>query len=133
MERASKLIRRMQLPGGTITPEEVACTVWAGAVGKRVAAHTRAARLVRTHLVVEVEDQVWRTQLMSLSRHILRNLAKSLGPGAVEELEFRVVPPRREPQRAAVSTTLPLFDEADGIEDPVLRSIYRLARKKAQA
>ena len=133
MERASKLIRRMQLPGGTISPEEVACTVWAEAVGKRIASHTRAARLVRTRLVVEVEDRVWRTQLMSLSGQILRNLAKCLGPGAVEELEFRVAPPKREPQRAATSIPAPLFDEAEGIDDPVLRSIYKASRKKALA
>ena len=52
MERASKLIRRLQLPGETITAEELACGAWAGAVGKKIAEHTRAARMVRTRLVV---------------------------------------------------------------------------------
>jgi len=136
MEPASKLIRAMKLPGGTISLEEVACAVWAPAVGKRIAAHTRAARLVRTHLVVEVEDQVWRTQLMALSPHILRNLEKSLGPGAVEDLEFRVAPPRRAPERALTAHASASYadtDEANGIADPVLRSIYRASRKKALA
>jgi len=134
MERASKLIRRMKLPGGAISPEEMACTVWADAVGKRIAAHARAIRLVRTHLVVEVEDKVWRDQLMSLAGQILHKLAQSLGPGAVEDLEFRIMPPRREPQRAmAAGAGAPLFDDADGIADPVLRSIYKASRKKAMA
>jgi hypothetical protein len=132
MERASKLIRRMKLPGDTISPEDVACTVWADAVGKKIASHSRAARLVRTRLVVEVEDKVWRTQLMALSGHILHNLEKSLGRGAVEELEFRVVPPRRDPQRA-MAATAGIYDEANAIADPVLRSIYRASRKKALA
>jgi len=136
MERASKLIRALKLPGGTISPEEVACAVWPGAVGPKIAAHTRAARLVRTHLIVEVEDDVWRRQLMSLSMQILGNLAKSLGHGVVEDLEFRVTLRRRDAQRAVVARggqPGSFADEADGIADPVLRSIYRASRKKALA
>ena len=49
----------------------------------------------------------------------------------VEELEFKIVPRRREPARAATST--PLLDEAEAIEDPVLRDIYRASRKRSQA
>ena len=130
MERASKVIRGLQLP---ISPEEVACAAWSDAVGKKIAAHTRAAKLVRTRLVIEVEDQTWQRQLFALSRHILRNLEKNLGAGLVDDLEFRIVPRRREPQRAAQAAPGLFPDEAAGIEDPVLRSIYRAARKKAQA
>ncbi|HEV2447268.1 MAG TPA: DUF721 domain-containing protein [Candidatus Sulfopaludibacter sp.] len=133
MERASKLIRGLRLPGDTISAEELACAAWAPAVGKKVAAHTRAAKLVRTRLVVEVEDQVWQRQLFSLSRDILRNLEKSLGSGLVDDLEFRVAPRRREPQRAPQATPGLFADEASGIEDPVLRSIYIASRKRAQA
>jgi len=135
MERASKLIRGLQLPGDTITLEELACAVWADAVGKKVAVHTRALKLVRTRLVVEVEDKIWRTQLMALCGQILHNLEKSLGRGVVEELEFRVVAMRREPQRAAsawgAAGSGQGQDEASGIADPVLRSIYRASRKRA--
>src|ERR1043165_93141 len=77
MERASKLIRGLRLPGDTISSEELACAAWANAVGKRIAAHTRAARLVRTKLVVEVEDRIWQRQLFTLSGHILANLTKA--------------------------------------------------------
>jgi hypothetical protein len=132
MERASKLIQGMRLPSDMITAEEVACTAWANAVGKKIAAHTRAVRMVRTRLVVEVEDRVWQRQLFALTRQILVNLEKNLGPGMVDDLEFRIVPRRREPQRAAEAMPVSQ-DESQNIADPVLRSIYRAARMKAGA
>jgi hypothetical protein len=132
MERACKLIRGLGLPCETITPEEIACAAWAAAVGKKIAAHTRPARMVRARLIVEVEDRVWQRQLFALTSHILRNLEKSVGAGMIEDVEFRVVPRRREPQRADLPVPA-LLDEADGIADPVLRGIYRTARAKAMA
>ncbi len=137
MERASKLIRELRLPGETISASEIVCAAWPAAVGKKVAAHTRAARLVRSRLIVEVEDSLWQRQLFALSPHIIRNLVKSLGPGIVDDLEFRIVPRRREPQRAmamgASAGAMMPADDADAIADPVLRSIYRASRRKAQA
>jgi hypothetical protein len=135
MERASKLIRGLGLPGDTMTAEQLACAAWPNAVGKTVAVHTRASRMVRTRLIVEVEDIVWQRQLFALSGQILRNLEKHVGPGLVDDLEFRIVPRRREPRRETHSATAgtPLLDEADAIADPVLRGIYRASRKKALA
>jgi hypothetical protein len=132
MERASKLIRGLRLSGDVISAQELACAAWPDAVGKKLAAHTRAARMVRTRLVVEVEDATWQRQLFTLSHQILGNLEKSLGPGFVEDVEFRVVPRRREPQRAQQAAGL-LADDADRIADPVMRGIYKASRKKAQA
>jgi hypothetical protein len=133
MERASQLIRNLRLPGDTISAEEVACTCWAQAVGKKIATHTRAVRMVRKRLIVEVEDIIWQRQLFGLSHQILRNLAKSVGNGMVDDVEFRVVPRKREPERARVAAPGLFADEADGIADPVLRGIYKASRKKAQA
>ena len=134
MERASQIIQQLSLPGDTISKEELACAAWPQAVGKKVASHTRAAKLVRTRLVVEVEDAVWQRQLFTLSPLIVRGLKKILGSGIVEETEFRIVPRRREPQRAMTATPGGLFgDESDAIEDPVMRGIYRAARRKARA
>jgi hypothetical protein len=135
MERASKFIRTLRLPGDTLNLEDLACAAWPIAVGRKVAMHTRAARMVRTRLIVEVEDATWQRQLFALSRQILRNMEKHLGPGAVEDLEFRVMPRRREPQREVLGAA-PLLreaDEADAIADPVLRGIYRASRKRAGA
>ncbi len=88
---------------------------------------------MRRRLVVEVEDQIWQRQLFVLSYHIVRNLGRQLGPGVVEDLEFRVVPRRREPQRASQAVPALFADDSAAIADPVLRSIYRAARKKAMA
>jgi len=131
MERASKLIRSLRLPGETITPEEIACSAWAHAVGPKVAAHTRAVRMVRTRLIVQVEDRTWQRQLFTLTGQILRNLERALGAGIVEDLEFRIVPRRIEPQRAVQA--VPATDEAQDIADPVLRGIYKASRQKARA
>lgn len=133
MERASKLIAGWRLPGGTLSTEELVCAAWPQAVGRKIAAHTRAARMVRGRLVVEVEDQTWRRQLFTLSRQILGNLERALGGGLVDDLEFRVVPRRREAQRATQAVPGWAADEAEAISDPVLRGIYRASRKKAQA
>jgi hypothetical protein len=53
-----------------------------------------------------------------------------IGPGIVEELEFRVAPrvARRPPQMAVSAAA---DEEADGIRDPVFRTLYKQARKKA--
>jgi hypothetical protein len=92
--------------------------------------------MVRSRLIAEVEDLIWQRQLFSLSHQILRNLAKSIGPGLVEDIEFRIVPRRREPQRAAQAMPA-LFadqtDDAESIADPVLRGIYKASRKRAHA
>jgi hypothetical protein len=132
MERASRLIGGLGLSGDTITAEELACAAWAQAVGPKIARHTRPARMVRTRLIVEVEDAIWQRQLFSLSYAILRNLEKHLGPGVVEDLEFRVVPRRRQPEMAPHAAPA-LADEAERIADPVLRSIYKASRQKARA
>ena len=134
MERASKLIRGLRLSGEVITPEQLACAAWPEAVGKKIAGHTRASKLVRTRLVIEVEDHTWQKQLFALTRDILKNLDKTLGRGLVDDLEFRIVPRRREPELARVAMpALFAADDADAISDPVLRDIYKQSRKRAQA
>jgi hypothetical protein len=133
MERASKVVRGLKLSGDVLSAEDLACAVWPQAVGPKIAAHTRACRMVRTRLIVEVEDRIWQRQLFALTPHILVNLEKSVGGGLVKDLEFRIVPRRREPQRATQAVPAFLSDEADGIRDPVMRGIYKASRKKALA
>ena len=133
MERASRIIGRLASRGGAIDPEELVRRAWPQAVGKKIAAHARAARMVRTRLVVEVEDTIWQRQLFALSGQIKANLEKQVGAGIVEEVEFRVAPPRREAQRAELAQPGLAADEADQIADPVLRNMYKISRKKALA
>ena len=133
MERASKLIRGLRLSGDVITPEQLCCAAWLEAVGRKIAGHTRPAKLVRSRLVVEVEDRIWQRQLFALTPHILSNLDKTLGRGLVEDLEFRIVPRRRDPMAARQAVPSLFADDADAIADPVMRGLYKLSRKKAQA
>ena len=133
MERASRLFGKMKFPGDSVSSEELVCAAWSATVGKRIARHARAERLVRTKLIVGVDDAVWQRQLFTMSRIILGKLAESVGAGLVDDVEFRIAPERRGPQRAERSRPASPEDEADGIEDPVLRRIYITSRKKETA
>ena len=58
----------------------------------------------------------------------------NLGAGlVVDELEFRIAPQRRGPQRAERSTPGGAVDEADGIEDGDMRRLYIASRKRELA
>jgi hypothetical protein len=134
MERASRLMGQLNFPGESVSGEQLVCAAWSAAVGARIAKHARAERLVRTKLIVGVDDAVWQRQLFGMSRMILSKLTENLGEGlVVDELEFRVAPQRRGPQRAERSTPAAPEDEADGIEDVDLRRLYITSRKKELA
>jgi predicted nucleic acid-binding Zn ribbon protein len=123
----------MDFPGDSVSSQELVCAAWSAAVGKRIARHARAERLVRTKLIVGVDDAVWQRQLFTMSRMILSKLAEKLADGLVDEVEFRVSPQRRGPRRAERSAPSTPQDEADGIEDPGLRRIYITSRKRETA
>jgi predicted nucleic acid-binding Zn ribbon protein len=131
MERAGKLISKLKLPAGSITPQDLALAGWAEAVGKRIANHSRALSLVTNRLVVEVEDVIWQRQLAGLKSQIVKRLEEVLGEPLVRQVEFRIAIRRREPQRAVQPR--PSHDEADRIEDPVLRNIYKQQRGRRSA
>ncbi len=133
MKPASALFGKLTFPADSVTVEEVARAAWKGAVGKKIAAHARALKLVRTHLIVEVDDAGWKFQLFSMSKMIVTQLEKRLGVGVVSDIEFRVAAPKREPQRARSAEPNGVPDDANGIEDPVLRRIYKAARRRETA
>jgi hypothetical protein len=133
MQAASRFIANLSHLRDSCDSGDIVCAAWSRAVGKKVAAHSRAAKLVRDRLVVEVEDWLWQRNLMGLSRQILKNLEQALGPGIVADIEFRIMPPRRGPLLAEASTPGFAVDEADSIADPVLRRIYRSKRRKELA
>ncbi len=137
MERASHFIQKNKLSKKVFSEEDLTRAVWPNAVGKAIASHTWRLTLVRTTLVVEVEDAIWQKQLFTLRDQVLRRLQRVLGSSElVQDLEFRVGIRRREPQRAETrlgpQANLP-YDEADSIQDAVLKKVYRLSRKKATA
>lgn len=135
MERAARLIKNNKLSSGIFADDDLARAIWPAAVGKAIAAHTLRVKLVRTTLVVEVEDAIWQRQLHFLTRQIVDRICKVTGSGIVKDIEFRVAIPRRQAARAEVreSAGAAILDEADAIQDPVLKKVYRLSRKKATA
>ena len=138
MERAGRLIGKLKFSPDIADPEARARAAWSVAAGKKIAAHTRAVALVRGSLIVEVEDYIWQQQLWTLRQFLIRNLEKTLGESLVTDLDFRPMLParraplnetrRRMPQRAETA-----HPPSEGIEDPVLETLYRQSKKKARA
>jgi len=66
---------------------------------------------------------------------MIRKMREILGDTIVSEVEFRIAVKRRPPgvamQAAPASTDDADGDDADGIGDPILRILYKQARKKA--
>jgi len=142
MERAARLIRKNFSSNQVFSEEEFTRAVWPAAVGRAISAHTVRLKLVRTTLVVEVEDAIWQKQLYPLTRQILDQIRRVTASDMVRDIEFRVAIPRRQPMRTEVRdrTSVPLqdgalspVDEAESIRDPMLKKVYRLSRKKATA
>lgn len=127
MERAGKILAKFK-NNDTIPPEELARAAWLATVGKRIAAKASAKSLVRGSLIVEVEDAIWQNQLFHLRFDILAKLTSIIGGGIVTGLEFRIGTPRRPPQAAQSHGESASLDEADGIEDPIFRILYKQAR-----
>jgi predicted nucleic acid-binding Zn ribbon protein len=101
-------------------------------VGQRIAAHARAVSLAGNRLVVEVEDVVWQRQLFVLRKQILKRLEEVLGRSVVADVDFRMLPRRRQPQTAESPRPVKK-DDADQIQDPVLRAIYKEKRGRRSA
>ncbi len=129
MDRAGRLIAKMDLPPQVADLEARVRAAWPAAAGPKIARHTQARTLVRSTLVVEVADAVWQRQLSTLRHFLLRNLAKELGAAVITEIDFRPMPRRREPQRAESARPA---ESHGGIQDPVLARLYELSRRRAK-
>lgn len=138
MERAARVVNSSKAVKKILTDDELARAIWPAAVGKVIASHTLRVRVVRSTLLVEVADATWQKQLFGLSRQVLARVQKVSGNHNISEIEFRVGLARREPQRAdgsrnALFSSVDADDEADQIQDVVLKKVYRMSRKKASA
>src|SRR5271157_4288913 len=129
MDRAGNVMRSLNLQGGVVSPGDLARAAWPQAVGKRIAAHARVVGFRDGCLVVEVEDPVWLQHLRTLASQLLGCLRRVAGSDVVARIEFRPGVPRREPQRSGrLRGTL---DEADDIQDPILRRLYKASRARS--
>lgn len=132
MERAARLVSKSTNSQRIIDNDDVVRALWPAAVGKVVARHTGRLTIVRETLVVEVEDAIWQRQLHALGSQIVSRLQKGMASTLIRKIEFRIGIPKRQPQRAD-QPALTVADEADRIQDPVLKKVYRLSRKRATA
>jgi len=82
-----------------LTPAEIAAAAWPAAVGKRLAGRTTVAGFDRGRVRVEVEDELWRKNLLGLKGQILANLRRLIGVDMVDEIVFELSVPRRPPAR----------------------------------
>jgi predicted nucleic acid-binding Zn ribbon protein len=126
MQRAGKLIGKLKMSRDSGDSEARAIAAWRVAAGKKIAEHTRATAIVRTSLIVEVEDQVWQRQLNTLRHFLIRNLTEVLGEQLITEIDFRPMPRRIRPQRAEAA-------RPGAIEDPVLDLLYRQSKNRNSA
>jgi hypothetical protein len=142
MERAARVFRKAKQSRSLLTDDQTLNVVWPAAVGRAIANHTSHVRLVRTTLVVDVEDMMWQRQLRTLERQIIERVKTLIPDLAVADMEFRIGVPRRQAQRATSSSgalaSAPLFtpalgDEADSIQDPGLKKVFEISRRKATA
>ena len=127
MQRAGRLIGKLKLPPHVKDPEARARAAWNVAAGKKIAEHTRPTMLVRSTLIVEVEDLIWQRQLNTLRHFLLRNMREVLGEELITEIDFRPSPRRRPAQRAESIRSI------EGIHDPVLGLLYQQSKKKGLA
>ena len=128
--RAAKVLSKMKLAKAGVSSERLAVPSWAQTVGKTIARHTRAVGIFEGTLVVDVEDAIWEKNLRLLQPQIMEKLTATLGPGKVRSIRFKIAIPKRAPQR---EDNLVSADEADSIQDPILRRIYIQSRKRATA
>jgi predicted nucleic acid-binding Zn ribbon protein len=134
MHRAGKLIRGLKLCGDSLSTEDLLRAAWPQAVGQRIAAHARIVAVRESQetgrrLIVEVEDVIWQKQLQTMCGQILPRLRDIAGKDSVQSIEFRLGVPRRMPKRA--EQVRGAADEADGIQDPILRRLYKESRKRS--
>ncbi len=122
-------MRALNLQGGAVSAGDLVRAAWPQAVGKRIAAHARVVGFRDGCLVVEVEDAVWLQHLRTLAGQLLGRLRQIAGSDVVTRIEYRPGVPRREPQRAGGLRAAP--DEADNIQDPILRRLYKASRARS--
>jgi predicted nucleic acid-binding Zn ribbon protein len=66
---------------------------WESLVGPAIAAHAKPLSVSRRVLLIGADHPGWATQLRYLSAELLQRLAAAAGPGEIERVEIRILPP----------------------------------------
>ena len=111
---------------------QLVCSYWTAAVGQKIADHTKPVRVLGKRLIIDVDEQEWRSALASISRKIAEKVNQAVGSDLLEDIDFRVAAPRRRgPARTQSSVGLTARNDVETIQDPHLRLIYQRSREKA--
>lgn len=68
--------------------EHQALNEWSEIVGEKVAAVTRANKVVDGILFVKVKNSSWRNELIYMRQEILVKIDQTVGTGVIKELRF---------------------------------------------
>lgn len=98
-ESLTAVVRALRPPERSASPVSAAAIGgvfgrWDEVVGPAVARHVRPVKLDGDHLVVEVDDPAWATQLTFLEADLCRRLHDVTG-AVIERFEVRVARPGR--------------------------------------
>jgi predicted nucleic acid-binding Zn ribbon protein len=66
---------------------------WETLVGPAIAAHAKPLSISRGVLLIGADHPGWATQLRFLGAELLARLAASAGPGQIERVDIKIVPP----------------------------------------
>jgi predicted nucleic acid-binding Zn ribbon protein len=69
--------------------QENAVVLWDEIVGKKIAQASKAVKIERGTLLIEVKSSAWKHQIQMLKPDILKKLNAQLGPNTVKNLRFR--------------------------------------------
>jgi predicted nucleic acid-binding Zn ribbon protein len=85
-EILEEVIRDLGL--GRKLSEQRAVVDWHDVVGRKVADHSRAVRVDRGRLFVEVDSSVWAQELTLMKRTIVRELNARIGDEIIQNVHF---------------------------------------------
>ena len=68
--------------------EEGAVAFWEEIVGESIAKNSKAVRIYRGELLVEVNSAAWKQQIQMMKRQIISKLNQRLGKGTVKQIRF---------------------------------------------
>ncbi len=93
LERVVRSLRPVDAAAGVVQPSVAVIGGvfgrWDDAVGPAISAHARPVRLDGTHLLIEVDEPAWATQIRFYQDTVRRRLAEVAG-ATVETIDVRV-------------------------------------------
>lgn len=123
-----RLIGKLDRSSGGYYLQTRVMAAWDKVAGPAVAAHTTGAHLRNGELVVQVDSNLWATELSALAGHYAESMNSELGKRLVRSVRFTVT---REAHQRRIALQEELDDQRPSKEPaPIIRSLS--AAEKAQ-